>query len=75
MEAEQKLRNPKDAVLDASEVAGLCETVTQHVLRLREKAHGTWAVMAMEDLADTAIDIKTRAKELIEFEEGKTDGC
>lgn len=72
MEAKPNLKTPHDAITDASEVAALCETVAQYVLRLRGKAHGTWAAMAMDDLADTAIDIKTRANDLIKSEEDVT---
>jgi inhibitor of KinA sporulation pathway (predicted exonuclease) len=70
MEAKQKMSEiSQKAMDDAAEVAALCETVAQYILRLEEKARGTWAAMAMEDLADAAIDIKTRAKELIQTEE------
>lgn len=71
MEATKKVSEiSQKAMDDAAEVAALCETVAQYILRLEEKARGTWAPMAMEDLADAAIDIKTRAKELIQVEGG-----
>lgn len=74
MEIEKKnlLELPSAAVREATEVAALCETAAQYLMRLKERAHGTWAAMAMEDLVDTAVDIKASARDLIEQQEGVT---
>ena len=61
----ENIDKPSDrSIEEAAEVAAMCETAAQYLLRLKEKANGTWGAMALEDLADMAIDIKTAAKEV-----------
>jgi len=54
------------AKAEAAEVAALCETAAQYLMRLKERANGRWGSMAMEDLVDAAVDIKAAARELVD---------
>ena len=52
------------AIEEAAEVAALCEVAAQYLVRLRERAKGDWAGMAIDDLTDMAQDIQAAAKEV-----------
>ena len=65
---------PEASRADAIEVAALCETAAQYLMRLKESARGTWAAMAMEDLVDAAVDIKAAAKALTGEKEDVSHG-